>query len=123
MTWDMIHSSNYSRTLFRTLGQVGPAFLGDISGIANCIGFRSNNLADVIGTHVSKLSDGAAVVTDSDAYGDWSTYNYRTNLRSPDGPEFRSWPELYGPHQINGDDFSSIFFENFDNATSSSLPW
>lgn len=39
----------------------------------------------------------------------------QSNLQSPDGAPFRNWSSLYGPHEVNGDNFSSI-------GTSSLLP-
>ncbi|KAF2234971.1 hypothetical protein EV356DRAFT_544524 [Viridothelium virens] len=40
--------------------------------------------------------------------GDWFAYYYGGYLRSPDGPQYSSWADFYGPLQIHNDNFTHV---------------
>ncbi|KAK7516335.1 hypothetical protein IWZ03DRAFT_423667 [Phyllosticta citriasiana] len=43
-----------------------------------------------------------------------SNFNYRTD-ETPEGKPFNSWAEKFGPHEFNGDQFSSLFRWNLSD--------
>ena len=78
---------------------------------------RDFPVANALGQEVSKITLDDAMNGDNntaDAYH--SVYNYQISLQKPDGANFTSWQQLYGPNQIYGDSFSAIHSWSFSNA-------
>lgn len=89
----------------------------DLSTPYSGVRARSSDEANEIGSQIAQLDGHTAVQTALDVAADESPFNYINTLKSPDGKPFGSWPELYGPKVVNGDNFSAIGSWRFDNAT------
>lgn len=86
--------------------------------------FRAHQAFDIIGEVVSEVAgpvypwnytatDPTDIVLD-DFLG--SPFDYRADV-DIDGQPFQSWPEKYGPHEYNGDNFTSIIRWNLSDPT------
>jgi hypothetical protein len=78
--------------------------------------FRAHPAANALGISVSVLGElefGNRTVELVSA----EDFNYRVSLKSPDGPRFQSWEELYGPKTVNGDTFSTVHSWDLSNTT------
>lgn len=93
--------------------QVFPDLRTPYSGIR----FRAHEQANEIGTQFAQLDSHSPVEAVLDISADESSFNYIHTLKTPDGKAFGSWPELYGPNVVNGDNFSAIGSWQFNNVT------
>jgi hypothetical protein len=82
--------------------------------------YRAHTAADALGEAFSTLgpvTNGGSVPADESALlvTQTSDFNYRNLLKSPDGANFTSWADLYGPVEVHGDNFTNLASNNFFN--------
>ena len=73
---------------------------------------RATAATDALGLLTSRLQAGLPSEQNVSAPELWvssniSFFNYHTTLKSPDGPHFNSWSELFGPIASHGDNFTN----------------
>lgn len=86
--------------------------------------FRAFEATDLVGQEISEEVAGyprsldLANETILDVIG--SPFNYRSDM-TEDATPFPSWPAKFGPHEFNGDDFTSLFRWNLTDPISNIL--
>ena len=75
---------------------------------------RDSNSSNAIGTEISGLKNNAASIAPA---GYYSFFNYLIDLTKPDGPNYNSWNDIYGPVQSHGDQYSNLVSWDFANVT------
>lgn len=70
---------------------------------------RASDAANIMGEVASVLDTSPDAAT--------TFFGYRNSLTKPDGPEYASWKDLFGPVLLHGDKFSNIASWQFSNAS------